>query len=73
MQFDESAMKKLLGESDEALWQTIRAIAEQNGIRLPAGRPSPGDMARLRAILATRGPGDVKDAAEILRRAKGER
>ena len=72
MQFDESAMKKLLGESDEALWQTIRTLAGQNGIRLPAGRPSAGDMARLRAILATRGPKDVKDAEEILRRARGE-
>ena len=73
MQFDESAMKKLLGEGDAALWQTIRAIAAENGIRLPSGQPSPGDMARLRAILATRGPGDVGEAEEILRRVKGER
>lgn len=73
MQFDESAMKKLLAESDDALWQTVRRVAEQNGIHLPSGRPSPGDMARLRAILATRGPGDVADAIEVLKRARGER
>ena len=73
MQFDENAMKKLLAESDETLWQTVRRVAEQNGIHLPAGRPSPGDMARLRAILSTRGPEDVSDAVEVLRRARGER
>ena len=73
MRFDANMMKKLLNESDAALWQTIRAVAEQNGIPLPAGQPTAGDMARLRAILASKGAEDVTDAMEVLRRARGGR
>jgi hypothetical protein len=71
MQFDANMMKKLLAESDTALWETIRTVAAENGIPLPAGRPSAGDMARLRAILASRGERDIADAMETLRRARG--
>ena len=71
MQFDANMMKKLLAESDSDLWETVRRVATENGISLPSGRPSAGDMARLRAILASRGAGDVGDAMEILRRARG--
>ena len=71
MQFDANMMKKLLAESDTALWETVRAVAAENGITLPAGNPSAGDMARLRAILASRGERDVADAMETLRRARG--
>ncbi len=71
MQFDANMMKKLLAESDTDLWETVRSFAAENGIALPVGRPSAGDMARLRAILASKGAKDVADAAEILRRARG--
>ena len=70
MQFDANMMKKLLAESDTALWDTVRSVAAEHGIPLPSGRPSAGDMARLRAILASRGAEDVTDAIEILRRAR---
>ena len=71
MQFDAAILNELLKRDDAALWQTIRTIAAQNGIPLPEGQPSAADMARLRAILGTKGAGDVEAAAELLRRAKG--
>lgn len=71
MQFDATMMKRLLSESDTALWQAVRSAAEENGIRLPPGQPSAADMARLRAILAGKGAGDVAGAMEVLRRARG--
>ena len=72
MEFDSNVMKKLLTESDAALWETVRKVAAENGIALPAGQPSAGDMARLRAILAGKGAKDVADAMEVLRRARRE-
>ena len=71
MRFDANMMKKLLAESDTALWETVRRVAAESGIPLPAGQPSAGDMARLRAILASRGERDVAAAVETLRRARG--
>ena len=38
MQFDPNVMKKLLGENDATLWQTVRAYAAEKGIRLPEGQ-----------------------------------
>ena len=73
MQFDAAKLSELLKRDDAALWQTIRAIAAQNGVPLPEGQPSAADMAHLRAILGTKGAGDVEAAAELLRRAKGGR
>ena len=72
MQFDANMMKSLLGKSDKELWDTVRRVAEANGITLPGDTPSAGDMARLRAILGTKGQGDVEAAMETLRRARGE-
>lgn len=70
MQFDNNVMKKLLLESDDALWETIRRVATENGITLPSGQPSAADMAKLRAIMAGKGAKDVGEAMEILRRAR---
>ena len=71
MQFDAAILNELLKRDDAALWQTIRTSAAHNGIPLPEGQPSAADMARLRAILGTKGAGDAEAAAELLRRAKG--
>ncbi len=72
MQFDADKMKTVLMKSDTELWQIIRAVAAGSGITLPEGQPSAGDMARLRAILATKGSRDVEGALETLRRARKE-
>ncbi len=73
MQFDADKMKTVLGKSDAELWQLIRTVAAGSGISLPEGEPSPGDMARLRAILATKSSRDVDEALATLRRARKER
>lgn len=72
MQFDASKMKTVLEKSDAELWQIIRAVAAASGISLPDGQPSAGDMARLRAILASKGSRDVEEALATLRRARKE-
>lgn len=70
MQFDAKTMQEIIKQDDATLWRTIRTIADRYGIPLPEGAPPASDMARLRAILGTRGAGDVRDAMEILRRTK---
>ena len=72
MQFDAEKMKTVLEKNDAELWQIIRAVAAKSGVSLPAGQPSAGDMARLRAILATKGSRDVDEALATLRRARRE-
>ena len=73
MQFDAKAMQEIIKQDDATLWRTVRAIAERYGVPLPEGTPPAADMARLRAILGTKGAGDVRDAMEVLRRVKGGR
>ena len=70
MQFDANMMRTLLKKDDAALWGIIREMANGYGIALPSGTPPAADMARLRAILGTKGEGDVESAVEILRRYK---
>ena len=70
MQFDANMMRTLLKKDDAALWGIIREMAEGYGITLPGGSPSAADMARLRAILGTKGESDLEGAIEILRRYK---
>ncbi len=72
MQFDASMMKRLLAADDASLWEAVRAAAAQNGISLPKGQPSTSEMAKLRSVLGGVGEGDVKEAMEVLRRARGE-
>ena len=70
MQFDANMMRTLLKKDDAALWGIIREMAEGYGISLPSGSPSAADMARLRAILGTKGEADLAGAVELLRRYK---
>ena len=70
MQFDANMMRTLLKKDDTALWGIIRGMAESYGIPLPNGTPSAAEMARLRAILGTKGESDLEGAIEILRRYK---
>ncbi len=72
MQFDADKMKTVLMKNDTELWQIVRAVAAESGISIPGGQPSAGDMARLRAILATKGSRDVDEALNTLRRARKE-
>ena len=73
MQFDANMMRTLLKKDDAALWALIRDMAESYGVSLPSGSPSAADMARLRAVLGTKGEGDLEGAIELLRRYKESR
>lgn len=73
MQFDANMMRTLLKKDDTALWGIIREMAASYGIPLPNGTPSAAEMARLRAILGTKGEADLEGAVEILRRYKESR
>lgn len=64
MQFDPKALAKLLEKPDAELWAAVRQIAAASGVSLPAGVPPPGDIQKLRGILAG-APG--KDYGEALR------
>lgn len=68
MQFDANMMRTLLKKDDTALWGVIREMAAAYGIPLPSDTPPAAEMARLRAVLGTKGAADVEGAAEILRR-----
>ena len=70
MQFDANMMRTLLKKDDTALWGVIWEMAKSYGISLPSGAPSAADMARLRAILGTKGEADLEGAIEILRQYK---
>ena len=68
-QFDANMFRAILSLSDEQLWQTIKAIAAQNGIKLPAGTPPKEELARLRSALGTANP-DVNNAMRIVEQYK---
>ena len=57
-------MERLLSESDERLWETVRKLALMNNITLPVTPPHT-DMEKLRAILRS-GALDYEGAMRIL-------
>ncbi len=68
-QFDANMFRAILSLSDEQLWQTIKAIAAQNGITLPAGTPPREELARLRSALGTTTP-DIGEAMRVVEKYK---
>lgn len=66
MHLDKNSLQKLLQQSDTQLWQTIRMIAAQSGVELPAGAMSPNDMAAIRAALGRATDSDIERAMEML-------
>ncbi len=68
-QFDANMFRAILSLSDEQLWQTIKAIAAQSGVKLPSGTPPKEELARLRAALGTANP-DVNNAMKIVEEYK---
>ena len=70
MNFDASALERLLAQSDERLWQTISRIASMNGISLPSAAPPSSEMAKLRTLLASAESTSYEDALKTLERYK---
>ena len=65
MEIRPEVMERLLSESDERLWETVRKLAVMNNITLPLTPPSHTDMENLRAILRG-GALDYEGAMRIL-------
>ncbi len=70
MQFDYNMLQKLVSLSDEQLWQTIRAIASQNGVSLPLGAPPSSELSRLREAMSSTKSPDIAQAMDIVNQYK---
>ena len=68
-QFDANMLRAILSLPDDQLWQTIKAIAAQSGIKLPSGTPPKEELSRLRSALGTATP-DVNNAMRIVEEYK---
>ena len=68
-QFDINMFRAVLALPDEQLWQTIKGIAKQNGVRLPDGTPPREELARLRSVLGASKP-DMNEALKIVEKYK---
>ncbi len=66
MNFDASALERLLAQSDDRLWQTITKIATMNGISLPSAAPPSNEMAKLRTLLSGAEGTSYEDALKTL-------
>lgn len=66
MQLDKNTLQKLLMQNDAQLWQTIRVIAAQSGIDLPAQSLGQSDMASIRSALGRATDADINRAMKIL-------
>lgn len=72
MEIRPEMLERLLSESDDRLWETVRRVAVMNNIALPATPPTHGDMEKLRACLKT-GTFGYDEAMRILsKHRKGE-
>lgn len=72
MEIRPEILERLLAESDERLWETVRRVAVMNNITLPATPPAHGDMENLRACLKN-GTFGYEEAMRILsNHRKGE-
>lgn len=70
MEIRPEILARLLGESDERLWEIIRRVGAMNNVTLPATPPPREEMARLRALLQS-GSMNYEEALGILSRYTG--
>ena len=72
MNFDSSAIEKLLTLSDSELWTTLRTLASMNNVSLPSTTPSVQEMQKLRALFKNGGGLSAEKAKEIINNYKRE-
>ena len=70
MDFDTSALNRLLTLPDDKLWQTICKIASLNGVSISESAPPKEEMARLRGILSSAEGVDYKQALATIEQYK---
>ena len=69
MEIRPEILERLLAESDERLWETIRRVGVMNNVSLPASPPPKAEMDQLRGILRA-GSLNYEEAVGILSRYK---
>ena len=69
MEIRPEILERLLAESDERLWETIRRVGIMNNITLPASPPKAEEMEKLRGILKS-GNINYEEALGILSKYK---
>lgn len=62
-------LERLLDESDERLWETVKRVAAMNNIALPERMPAAKDMEALRLLLR-QGNLRYEDALTIIERQR---
>ncbi len=51
MKFNKDALRELSQKSDAELWEQIRTIATEHGIKIPEGQPSKENLDKVRRML----------------------
>ncbi len=69
MEIRPEILERLLHESDERLWETVRRVGVMNNVTLPSTPPPKAEMEQLRGILRA-GSLSYEDALGILSRYK---
>jgi hypothetical protein len=62
MKLNQDIVKRLQGLDDKALWQEIRKMAQEYGLKLPDTTPAASDLAKVRNAL---GVGEISTAEAI--------
>ncbi len=71
MKIDKEKLRALSQLSDDALWATIRNIAENNAISIPNTPPSPEDMAKIREAMSDPTRLNLSGALKVIKKHKG--
>ena len=66
MKPDRDTIQKLTASDDAALWETVRGIAREKGVRLPEATPPHETMERLRATLSGNGTLSLREAVRVI-------
>ncbi len=68
MNFDPTAMKRLMSLDDRALWEQICTIARGAGITLSSTPPPHAELEKLRQMMGGCGQADVATAMQTIAR-----
>lgn len=66
MKLDRQRLEELAALPDEKLWEEVRRMVGEKGIRLGATAPSHADMLRLREVFLAGAPLSMIDGAKLI-------
>ena len=70
MKLDRQKLEQLAALPEDALWQEVRRMVGEKGIRLGATAPNHEDMVRLREVFLTSSPLSMVDGARLINEYK---